>query len=107
MKYEREELDKINLHTLRNIARKVGVRAPTSLTKKVLIDEILQIQSGKKQPFPKTKSGRPVKIHLENDISESERLFANSLLTITKSDVKKTFIDLILREIEKKLNELL
>ena len=66
MKFNREELDKINIYALRNVAREVGVKSPTSLTKQVLIEEILLIQSGAKQPVVQSKRGRPIKNSIEN-----------------------------------------
>ena len=42
MKYEKEQLQQTNIYCLRNIAREVGVKSPTSLKKQQLIDEIMQ-----------------------------------------------------------------
>jgi len=43
MEYQKEFLLLINLYDLRNIARDIGVRAPTALTKPKLIEEITKI----------------------------------------------------------------
>ncbi|MBQ4270034.1 MAG: Rho termination factor N-terminal domain-containing protein [Clostridia bacterium] len=55
MKHEKEQLYKMNIYTLRSIARELGVKAPTCLKKQELIEEILQIESGAKQPCEASK----------------------------------------------------
>ena len=101
MKFSREELDKINIYALRNVAREVGVKSPTSLTKQVLIEEILQIQSGAKQPVVQSKRGRPIKNSIENKNDEI------SISVKEKMAIKKELIDKILKEIEMKLYEII
>ena len=88
MKYEKEELSNIDVHSLRNLAREIGVRAPTSLKKAELIDEIIQIKKGVKQPYTLKKAGRPLKYRIERGS-------------------KKELINYILKEIEKNLNNIL
>lgn len=107
MQYTKEQLDQINIHALRNIAREVGVRSPTSLNKQPLIDEIMQIASGNKQPHRSTRGGRHVKNFVIEDINNQKD---SELVRIKKginAKVKKEFIDFVLKEVEKKLNELL
>jgi hypothetical protein len=58
MKYTKEQLQAKNLYALRGIGREIGVRAPSSLTKGVLIENILRVQAGIDKPFF-SKSGRP------------------------------------------------
>lgn len=58
----REELNELSIFALREFARRTGVYAPTSKKKNELIDEIIDISEGKKQPYiAKTKQGRPPK----------------------------------------------
>ena len=101
MKFNRVELDKINIYILRTVAREVGVKSPTSLTKQALIEEILQIQSGIKKPCTPSKRGRPVKNSLENQNYEG------SVSIRDKEAIKKEFIDKILKEIENRLYDIL
>lgn len=58
---ERERLEKMGVYDLRNYGREVGVQSPTSKIKSVLIDEIMEITMGKKDPSPKSKKGAPPK----------------------------------------------
>ena len=97
MKFVKEQLEKISVYDLRNIARGIGVKAPTILRKYELIEEILQIESGKKRPSEKSKRGRPIKSG-----------FTNSTISVKdKEMIKKEIIDSILKEIERKLYEIL
>lgn len=58
----REELNELSIFALREFARRTGVYAPTSKKKGQLIEEIIEISEGKKQPYiAKTKQGRPPK----------------------------------------------
>ncbi len=58
----REELNELSIFALREFARRAGVYAPTSKKKNELINEIIEISEGKKQPYiAKTKQGRPPK----------------------------------------------
>ena len=107
MKYTKEQLYQINVYALRNLAREVGVKAPTTLNKQALMDAIIQIESGKKQPCTPTKRGRPLKNGFENKNSENEKSFLGSNSASIKTKMKKEFIACILKEIERKLNELL
>ena len=58
----KENLNELNIFALRDLARKTGVASPTSKKKEVLIEEIVEIVSGKKEPEIKTKQGRPPKM---------------------------------------------
>lgn len=101
MNYQRENLIQLNIHTLRSIAREFGVKSPTTLNKDSLINEILLISQGKKQPHTPTKKGRPPK---------TNKLDAQNFSALSphgKEQLKKEFIASILKEVEKKLNELL
>ena len=116
MTYEKEQLEQTNIHPLRNIAREVGVKSPTSLKKNVLIDEIIQIQSGKKRPHLSPRKGRPVKHGIEynntehqfveNKKVEKEEKEKENFIDLEKK-IKKELINSILEKIEKELNKLL
>ena len=101
MGFDKEQLQKLSVYDLRNVAREIGVKAPTTLTKQALIEEILQIESGKKQPSAPTKRGRPIKNYIDNN--------ADKILSDIreKQAIKKQIIDCILKEIEEKLYEIL
>ena len=107
MKHTKEQLYEINIHVLRSIAREVGVKAPTTLTKQALMNEIIQIEQGEKQPCTPTKKGRPLKDGGEGITVKNEKPTASPHSTNAKKKIKKEFIDSILKEIERKLNELL
>ncbi len=47
---------------VREIGRQIGVRAPASINKIQLIEEIIKVQSGEIKPAQKTKRGAPQKI---------------------------------------------
>ena len=106
MQYDVFQLYEMDIHALRNIAREVGVKSPTTLTKKALIDEILQIESGNKQPCIPTKKGRPPKNNGANQKLENEKMIDENAMDL-KNNKKKEFIACILKEIEKKLMALL
>ena len=106
MEMEKEQLNQINVHSLRSIARELGVKAPTSLSKPALIDEILKIKSGEKQPYTPTKRGRRVKKSVASN-NGNETTSLNIDLISIKANMKKEFINSILKEVENKLNELL
>ncbi len=57
-----EDLDDLNIFALRDFARKIGVKSPTSKTRAEIIKEINDIKSGAKEPnFSTTRHGRPPK----------------------------------------------
>lgn len=66
--FNREELEKLSFVYLREIGRAVGVKSPSSSNKDYIIDMIMQIQAGEKEPSPKSKKGAPVKFKV--DLSE-------------------------------------
>ena len=56
------DLDLLRIHELRDLARKMGVNAPTSKKKETLIGEIKKIMNGEAVPFSdKSNKGRPVR----------------------------------------------
>ena len=57
------KLNELNIFALRDLARRTGVKSPTSKKKEELIQGIVEIMSGKKHPeMNKTKQGRPPKV---------------------------------------------
>lgn len=66
---KREELESFSLFSLRQLGRKIGVKSSSALTKKVLIDEIISIESGTKEPHF-TSRGRPVKFSDTNNLQK-------------------------------------
>ncbi len=58
-----KKLNELNIFALRDLARKTGVNSPTSKKKEQLINEIVEITTGKKSPTTsKSKQGRPPKV---------------------------------------------
>ena len=109
MNYTKEQLNQINVHSLRILARDLGVKAPTSLIKQDLIDEILDIQNGNKQPYIPTDKGRPIKATLKRQTFEIDEMISikQKIKLDCENKIKKAIIKSILKEIEKKLNEIL
>ena len=56
-----QQLNDYSIFTLRELARRVGVKSPTSKKKEQLIKEILEIESGARTPNEVSKQGRPPK----------------------------------------------
>ena len=59
-KMSREELDDLSLFELRNAAREMGVKSPTTYNKGDLIDKMFSISTGEVKPV-KSNRGRPPK----------------------------------------------
>lgn len=57
----RKRLEGINIHELRKIGRVVGVQSPTNKLFENLLEEILLIASGEKDPCPRSTKGKPPK----------------------------------------------
>ena len=102
MNYSLEYLNKLNVHSLRTYAREIGVKAPTTLKKAEIINEILLINGGTKQPQAPTKKGRPA----NNNINTVNIGGVLEKIKLQEQD-KKVFIKYVLDEVEKKLNEIL
>lgn len=66
--FTNEILEEQHLTILREIGRQIGVKAPASMGKNQIIEEILDIQNGNKKPIHPSKRGAPKKI--EVDVSE-------------------------------------
>lgn len=62
MDFDFNKLNNLRIHELRDLARNVGVKSPTSLKKDKLIEQVLLILSGEQEPHVNTtKQGRPAK----------------------------------------------
>lgn len=60
--FDEQKLQNLRIHELRDLARKIGVRSPTSQKKEDIIEKILEIISGESSPYvSNTKQGRPAK----------------------------------------------
>ena len=107
MEITKENLKEISVYSLRNLARQIGVKSPSTLNKDALIDEIIEIKSGRKEPYFSSKSGRPTKAiaNLE-DLDKKESLLSFNKVEFQK-EIKQQLISSILEEIEKKLNKIL
>lgn len=58
MNYEKTFLESLSLVSLRDVGKSIGVKAPTGLTKKELLQAILDVQEKKVEPHF-SKRGRP------------------------------------------------
>ena len=116
MQYEQDELYATKIGILQKYARAIGVKAPTCLTKRALIQEIMLVQSGKKLPCTPNKKGRPAKnsgepILINNTVVENIAAEKKKPITVDPEEIKEyakqECIARILNEIERKLNNLL
>ena len=74
-----QQLSDLSIFALRELARRTGVSSPTSKRKSDLIAEIIEIQSGKKQPVASSKQGRPPKgfiLNLDNIIEKDNKVLS-------------------------------
>ena len=71
-KWDETTLNNLRIHELRDLARKIGVRSPTSRKKEDLINQSLQILKGEASPYvSSTKKGRPNRKEVKiNDLVE-------------------------------------
>ncbi len=61
------DLEQLRIHELRDLARKMGVQAPTILKKEEIIEEIMKIMKGEIEPFARhSKKGRPARTSADN-----------------------------------------
>ncbi|MBR2614673.1 MAG: Rho termination factor N-terminal domain-containing protein [Clostridia bacterium] len=89
-----EELLQKPLYELRLIGREIGVKSPTSLTKKELVEKIIEIKKGKQKPVF-SKKGRPSYI-----VCDMDKLNKKVLDKIDKilENAKKEIIDLLTKK---------
>ncbi len=64
-KFTQEMLDNAHTDIVREIGRRIGVKAPTTKKKEQIITEILAIQKGELDPIEISKRGAPVKISVD------------------------------------------
>lgn len=77
-KFTEIELQKLDIHTLRELARSIGVSSPTSKKKSALIENMLEIISGKSVPeYKNVNRGRPAK----NSVNYAQRTYSFGLET--------------------------
>lgn len=77
---QRNKLLRLGIFELRNMARDLGVRSPTTLTKEVMIEEMLQIIRGEADPYiPQSKRGRPPKSNSGEKMYETESVGVSML----------------------------
>lgn len=65
---EKRSLQKMNIHELRRLGKKIGVRASTTLGKNQLIDEIQKLRFGDGESSDFETRGRPSKIDLSDNV---------------------------------------
>lgn len=84
----REYLDTFALYELRPYGRKIGVEEPTKKQKDDLIDEIINVLIGAKQPVPQSNRGAPVKSNFFNP--EISKTIENIRLQVFGEENKTT-----------------
>ncbi len=100
MVYDRESLEKTELHDLRKIGKKIGVRAPTRLKKADLVENILAVQSGKVQPYfsaigrPSMKNTLTVKKQ-KRSVEQIVRMVVDEFFEQEKEQMYKRLIKII------------
>ena len=66
------DFSKLNLYELRTIARELGVRSPSSLTKAKLIEQIQKSFQKDFKPYFTTKGRKPLGTNLSNNKTSAE-----------------------------------
>lgn len=89
------ELNKKPLYELRRIGRQIGVKASSSLKKSVLIERIIDVESGKIPPTFSSR-GRPTLLY------EKKVYFNNSILKEINRILKNAKNEIISLLIEKR-----
>jgi len=81
------DVTNMRIYELRDYARKIGVKSPTSKTKNKLINEINLISSGQLKPFVTTKGRKPI---VSFALGEKNQQFINTELSNMKISINKT-----------------
>lgn len=81
------DVTNMRIYELRDYARKIGVKSPTSKTKDKLISEINLINSGELKPFNTIKGRKPI---VSFALGEKNQQFINSELSKMKISINKT-----------------
>ena len=90
MVYEKTVLQSTSLLCLREIGKKIGVRAPTSLKKDVLIENIIDIQEHRVAPYF-SNFGRKRLLTNTKDLNIEEFY----KISLTKKEVDKLFEEVV------------
>jgi hypothetical protein len=85
-------VNNMRIYELRDYARKVGVKSPTSKTKAELINQIKLIETGEKEPY-KTNKGRKPLVSFALDTKNKE--FLTLQLDKIKQSTNKSIDSLI------------
>jgi len=84
----KSELSKKSLHELRILGRKVGVKSVSTLKKQALIDNIIDIANGIKQPSFNNLGRKPyVSTSDKVSITEEKLYLIERLLDKTKNEI--------------------
>ena len=84
----KSELSKKSLHELRILGRKVGVKSVSTLKKQALIDNIIDIANGIKQPSFNNFGRKPYVSTSDNvSITEEKLYLIERLLDKTKNEI--------------------
>ncbi len=102
---KREELESFSLFSLRQLGRKIGVKGSSALTKKMLIDEIVSIESGNKKPHF-TNKGRPVKTSNTSNLQKELREEIEQIENLKFKNKEKELVLLNLIEMKRKIEHL-
>ena len=92
--FYKEMLEKYSFHSLRDLARSMGVKAPSQLKKDELIFAILDIQNNKTEPVS-TNKGRPPSANIEMVLSSLKREELEKLLDNLYEDFKKKLFNFL------------
>lgn len=104
MIYTKELLEVTPLQDLRNIGKEIGVKSPTSLRKDVLIQNILDVQENRIQPYFSNK-GRKKLVSRITGKSIIE-LFNLSATTTEIDEIFEKIIDKFLAEFKERILQL-
>lgn len=89
MQYTKEELNKFNLYSLRELGREIGVKAPSTLKKEQLIEQILGVLSGKIEPTFSTRGRPKLKMNLSTREVTLLKEYLDKIFESAKNDIIK------------------
>ncbi len=93
--FKEEDLRKFNLLTLREFARKIGVKSPTSKKKAQLIKEIVNIEKGLQKPYFSKFGRKPSKSIANEDFDKCN--YCTNKVVVNVYDIPSTEFALILK----------
>ena len=87
-----KDLESKTIHDVRNLARELGVRSPSTLNKDEVIKRINQINNGEREPYFSSKGRKPrskliVNKITKKELSEFEVNKINELIDKLKTDI--------------------